>query len=960
MPPGKSPLSSSLPLPVLQEWVAIDIETTGLNPDHDRIIEIAVVRFNRMKVVSTYTQKVNPQRRVSKEILRLTGLRLDELEASPPFGVVESDIREAIGDTPIIAHNAPFDMAMLAKEGITLSNQRFDTYTLASALMPDMPNYSLDTLAEAFGYRISQDERHRAMGDTLATIHLFRSLLDRVDTFDSSTLTQVAMFARIAGWGEAALFEHAARERRAHHDDGVVSVPLDLLFLKPRERPEPLRPTGSQESIDADRIERLLGEGGPLSHVLERYESRPTQRTMARRVVQSLNDEQRLLVEAGTGTGKSLAYLLPAAMFAIERGERVVVSTATIALQDQLQRKDLPDVHTALVEAGVNHELNVAVMKGRQNYLCLKQWFLHMGDPIEDPADAALRAKILLWLGRTETGDRAELRLSKEEERHWRKFASERGRCTVGRCSFASSNQCFFHRARHNAAHAHIVIANHSLMLSNAAEGRVLPPFERLIIDEAHHLEDEATRQLSLSVDRPAIDDAVNRLVNDNGGALPIAAATISRIKEPEAIRHTERARTLESEALKSLATINALTGELFNRLNAIIGKPNFGGSGYAQSRRVTRAMRDRGKLTDAELIWEQLDNHLRGLIESATWFLQVLEDIPLPADNSHPMVVQRDDAIVELMTGIDELSEIVRALNECFVEMPESKVFWAQRSGQQHVVSFNSAPLDVSTLLSQLVYAQLRTVVLTSATLTIDGSFAFIAEHLGLEGAKVLDLGSPFDHEASTLIYVPEDMPEPNHPHFNAAMADVLQETLIATEGRALVLFTSHRALREARNALKAPLERHNILVLGQGIDGSPRSLVDRLRNEPGTVVFGTSSFWEGVDVVGDALSLVVITKFPFAVPSDPIFEARSEQYENSFLELALPLAVLKFKQGFGRLIRTDRDRGVCVILDRRAISKRYGTTFIQSLPPTNVEYGSTYDLPGRASSWIGTRALA
>jgi DNA polymerase-3 subunit epsilon/ATP-dependent DNA helicase DinG len=260
-----------------------------------------------------------------------------------------------------------------------------------------------------------------------------------------------------------------------------------------------------------------------------------------------------------------------------------------------------------------------------------------------------------------------------------------------------------------------------------------------------------------------------------------------------------------------------------------------------------------------------------------------------------------------------------------------------------------------VSVLLNQYIYGNLRSVIMTSATMTIDGSFDFIAEHLGLQNAKVLDLGSPFDHERSTLVFVPEDMPEPNDPRYGSTMIDILAETLVSTHGRALVLFTSHRALREARNALKEPLEAHNIVVLGQGIDGSTRNLIERLRTEQGTVVFGTSSFWEGVDVVGDALSVLIITKFPFAVPSDPIFEARSELYDNPFMELSLPLAVLKFKQGFGRLIRTTHDRGICVILDKRAISKRYGSTFIQSLPPTNVTVGSAYDLPETAAQWIG-----
>lgn len=948
--------------PPSNEYVAIDIEATGLNPRSDEIIEVGLVVFSREGEISRYSQTIRPERQVSKDILALTGLTEDELDTSPSFGAVMDVIKREIGPRTIVGQSVGQDLLLLETAGLKLANRSIDTYRLASALLPEIQSYQLSAIAEHLDYRLPAEERHRALNDALATAHVFRQLLARIEAYDPSTLSQIAQFARRAQWPEAPFFEQVARERQAaplFHDTAPTTVPLELQFLVSRDRPEPLRPTGSEELIDIDRLERLLGPQGPLARVLERYETRPTQVMMARAVAKSLNDDQRLLVEAGTGTGKSLAYLLPAAIFAIERGERVVVSTATIALQDQLYRKDLPDVHTALIEAGINEELHVAVMKGRQNYLCLKQWFAHVNDPVEDEHDASLRAKILLWLGQTDTGDRAELRLTTEEDRHWRKFASERGRCTQGRCPYASTNQCFFHRARHNAAHAHIVIANHSLVLSNAAEGRVLPPFDRLVIDEAHHLEDEATRQLSFVVDRAAVDDGVKALVRSDGavqgGAIPQATAVLGRLNDSAAIRHREKAESLSAEMAQSAGTITMLTGELFQRLGSLVGTPRFGGAGYAQSQRITGPVRDSGNFVNALLIWEELDHLLRQVHEAAAWYLQVLDEVSLPNDDSHPLVVQRDEAMVELMRGVDEMTDIIREMQECFGESDPSKVYWVQRSGQLGLISLNGAPLDVSILLNQYIYANLRTVVLTSATLTVDGSFDFIAEHLGLDEAQTLDVGSPFDHEASTLVYVPEDMPEPNHPNYNRAMHELLGETLAATQGRALVLFTSHRALRDARNALKEPLERENVIVLGQGVDGSPRNLIERLRSEPGTVVFGTSSFWEGVDVIGDALSLVVITKFPFAVPSDPIFEARSEMYERPFMELSLPMAVLKFKQGFGRLIRTQNDRGVCVILDRRAISKRYGSSFIQSLPPCQVAIGPSYALPEDAARWIG-----
>lgn len=944
------------------EYVALDVESTGLNPTIDNVIEVGLIVFDRDHEIARYTQTVRPPRPAGKDILRLTGLSQDDLDASPTFPEIAETVAGYIGDRPLVGHNIGFDISMLNGEGMSLSNRPVDTYQLATAIMPDLPNYQLGTISSILGYDIPVAERHRAMGDVIATVHVFRQLLNRLEQIDGETLALVAQFALAARWPEAPIFAEAAsaaREDSLSTGHAPRAVPLSMRFLPQADKPEPLRPTGDDTPLPINEIEHLLGPESPLATVLDHYEPRPTQVTMARRIAQAFNEEASLLIEAGTGTGKSLAYLLPAGMFTLQRGERVVISTATIALQDQLYRKDVPDVRDLLRESHRDADLNVAVMKGRQNYICLKQWFQHVNDEIEDEADASLRARIALWLGQTTTGDKAELRLSQDEERHWRTFASERGRCTTKRCPYAANNQCFFHRARYNALASHIVIANHSLLLSNASEGRVLPAFERLVVDEAHHLEDEATRQLSTTVDRATLDDAVRQLVRNDGsgvgGAIPIAEALLHEFPTDVIERHGERARDKADAVMQSVVQITSLSNELFTRAGALIGKPRFGGGAtYAQSTRLTAAMQNKGRYVDVQLIWDQLEGMLSTLVSTGLWFMQLFDDLPLPNDDQHPLVRRRDDLMIDLMTGTEALNEMVAVLSEALGGMKEEKVYWVQRSGKLDIISLNAAPLDVSALLNQRVYAGLTSVIMTSATMTVDGSFDFIAHHLGLTGTRVLDLGSPFDHEMSTLIFVPEDMPEPNDPAFTARLYDILHDTLIATRGRALVLFTSHRALREARNMLKGPLEEHNIIVLGQGVDGNSRALIERLRSDPGTVVFGTSTFWEGVDVVGDALSLVVIVKFPFAVPTDPIVEARSEQYTNAFMELSLPQAVLKFKQGFGRLIRTSTDRGVFVILDKRSLSKRYGSTFIQSLPPANVRIGPSYDLPEAASSWI------
>lgn len=949
--------------PASQRFAAIDVETTGLDTKRDEVIEIAVLAFGRNDVEESFTTLVRPRRTISLDIQKLTGIEQRELDASQPFVEHRSRVEELIGDLPIIGHNVDFDCEMLRSAGLSLPNPAYDTYRLSTLLLSDLSSYALSSIAEAL--EIPTGGVHRALLDATTAARLFQHLLSRIEQYDVETLNRVARFAQIAGWPEAALFRDA-RERKEQAPRSISiedtrDIPLDIQLSTTRERPDALQKTGSGRTLNTKAIEHLLSDEGPLPHVIERYESRPSQTRMAVAVARALNDEHELLVEAGTGTGKSLAYLLPAALFAIERGERVVVSTDTLGLQDQLYRKDLPDIRTMLAEHGVEEELRVAVMKGRTNYLCLRRWFEHAEDPIEDPADASLRAKISLWLPYTETGDRAELRLTREEERHWRKFCSEKGRCTPKRCPYARANQCFLYRARHLAANAHIVIANHSLVLSNSAQGYVLPDFQRLVIDEAHHLEDEATDQFGWTVDRSAIEEPIRALIVPDGsgpvGHFTNAVTFLRRLLEMTAVNETRVASEHAQEAMQQSGTLSALIGELFERVNSLMPKPRWGGNqGFADRLRLTDAVRLRDAWSECALIWGQVDRGVEQILDAGRWYLQTLDALDLPDDDEHPDTQYRDELMIEMQHVLEDLQAVRRHLLNAFGRESDDEVVWIQRSAQLSHLSLNGAPLSVSTLLRQSVFAGMRSVALTSATLTVDGSFGYIQEILGLEEAIAMPLGSPFDHRKTTLICAPNDIPDPRNDRYQATLNETLMETLTATRGRALVLFTSYRSLRETRAAIKGPLERQGIVVLGQGEDGSMRQLVERLRSSPGTVLLGTSSFWEGIDVAGEALSMVVITKLPFPVPSDPVFEARSELYTDAFLDLSVPQAVLKFKQGFGRLIRRSSDRGVCVILDQRVVTKRYGQSFVQSLPTARVKVGSVYDVPTEASRWLDT----
>ncbi|MBA3275465.1 MAG: DEAD/DEAH box helicase family protein [Chloroflexia bacterium] len=946
-------------------FVAVDCETTGINPDRDVITEIAIVVFGREGIVERYSQYINPGRKLPLEIVRLTGITDEDLKDAPPIQDVRARVRELIGSLPVVGHNVDFDVAMMEKSGIPVPNLRLDTFRLAMMLMPNLGSYSLGSVAEALG--VGEALAHRALPDAERAAGILQRLIERMGDYDERTLNQAAGYARQAGWPEATLFRQVADRMISgplFNLDQSRELPPEIRFMEPRDYPKALQRTGSQTPLDIDGMLALLSPGGPLSHVLERFESRPTQVRMAGAVGRALNDSRELLVEAGTGTGKSLAYLLPAALFAIDRGERVVITTNTLALQDQLYRKDLPDLRAALHEHGVGEDLRVAVMKGRTNYLCLRRWFDHMNDPIEDAADASLRAKILLWLPHTETGDKAELRLNRDEERHWRKFASERGRCSPKRCPYAKSGQCFLYRARFNAANAHIVIANHSLVLSNSAQGFVLPAFERLIIDEAHHLEEEATSQFSWSVDRGAIDEPVKLLVNSEtsapGGFFAIASTFFLRAGDLTAAREAEEANRRASDAATTAASISALAGELMTRLGGLLPPSRGGRQSFSDQLRLTESVKYRGQWSELSLLWSQLDREVMSILDAGRWFLRILDAMSLPDDDTNPASATRDELTIDMQAALEPLTQIRSQLLAAFGTDDGRNVFWIERSPAQANISVNGAPLDVSELLRSEVFNDLKTCVLTSATLTIDGTFDYIAERLGLEDSVQLALGSPFDHRQSTLVYVPDDMPDPKHPAYQEAINRTLIDLLRATEGRALVLFTSHSSLRATLNSIKGPLARHNISVLGQGIDGSFRQLTDRLRTNPGTALLGTSSYWEGVDVVGEALSVVVIVKLPFPVPSEPVFEARCELSPDPFNELSVPRAVLKFKQGFGRLIRSSQDRGVCVVLDRRVISRRYGQSFLHSLPPSEVVFDSMHDLPYTAGRWLGVAVPA
>jgi predicted DnaQ family exonuclease/DinG family helicase len=965
-----------------QIYVSLDIETTGLKAETDFIIEIGAIKFNlEGQVLDTWSTLVNPQAPIPPKIQRITGIKQLDVAGAPLLRDVSAKLYSFVQSSNIVGHNIQFDLGFLSRKGFGLANTRLDTFELASIVLPKMRSYSLEQLTKAL--EITSPAYHRALADATLTKDLFLALVARALDLDLETVQEINRLAAKVDWGLRDLFREIERQKAHFGLSGSIRQQLrakgelDLLGRDSVEVEEHLEPVKNKIPLDVDALAAIVDEGGLLARRFPGYEHRPEQIQMLRAVAQAFNDDGHLMVEAGTGVGKSLSYLIPAAYFAATNGRRVVISTNTINLQDQLFGKDIPDLQAILSEGGVGAgdapplTFNAALVKGRSNYVCLRRWqyFRQRGDMSTD--ELRLAAKMLVWLPTSLSGERGELTITvPAENAAWGRVSAQSESCQPDKCEYFRRNQCYLYRARRNAESAHIVVVNHALLISDlATDNRVLPEYQHLIVDEAHHLEDVATDQLGFAANQRDVFSLLEEISSDAG-------AGRARDASPGGFLSTVPAHFLGSnvskenqEAVqKQIGEIHArlqrarqTVYEFFNLLTALVNDSmEEADDGYAarnkgqkpaydQPLRVTAGVRSSDSWNQVELSWENLAKRL-GAVEDG------LEKLTNGLSTLAGQKVADLDALQADLTGFVNRIRTLRGEGTAIVSEPDRHgIYWLTVAAQDGDVTLHTAPLNVGHLLSDQLFGKKECVVLTSATMATDGAFRYIRGRLGLDEAAELWVGSPFDYKANTLLFVPSDIPEPGKPGYQRALEQGLITLARATKGRMLVLLTSHTAVRSTYQAITGVLESEGIPVLGHGIDGQPRQLVERFKNTPQAVLMGTSSLWEGIDVVGDALSVVVIAKLPFAVPSDPVFAARSESFEDPFSEYAVPQTVLKFKQGFGRLIRSKTDRGVVAVLDRRVISKGYGKCFLDSLPEcTEVKDRPLADLPRLAKDWL------
>ena len=651
----------------------------------------------------------------------------------------------------------------------------------------------------------------------------------------------------------------------------------------------------------------FFAPGGVLSKTHPAYEFRRGQLQMAEAVEQVLKEKRHLVVEAGTGTGKTLAYLLPV----IRSGQRVILSTGTKTLQEQLFYKDIPFLERALFPAGSGH-LKVCYMKGRNNYLCRQKLYDLREQPVLSGLEEVDQFRLIAeWEKQTPTGDRAELASIPDSSLLWPKLDARAEACTGQKCP--QFDRCFITEMHRRAAESDLIIVNHHLFFADlaikqASEGApdagILPEAAAVIFDEAHELEDVASSYFGVSLSSLRFDD----LARD--------------------VDSTVRLKKLSGpRAMQAAAALRERAAFFFSLLPAGEGRFAFD--------------------TRREFLEENGEEYL-GLNNAITRLTTELRALP-----------EKPEEVFNLMRRCEELGAHLHFLLE---ENPRNTVFWIERRGRggearrgrggpAHVF-LQATPIEVSGILRQTLFEPLQTAVLTSATLAVGGGFDYIRRRLGLDHARELVVPSHFDYAKQAMLYIPPSLPDPRTPQFGARAAECVRRLLEITQGRAFCLFTSYAQMRDVFQRLETELE-YPMLLQGTA---PKNALLEEFRQTPNAVLFATASFWQGVDVQGEQLSCVIIDRLPFAVPNDPVVAARvkaiDEEGGNAFYDYQVPAAVITLKQGFGRLIRSLEDRGLLALLDNRILKKQYGRVFLDSLPP----YRRTTDL-AEVEEFFGAR---
>jgi ATP-dependent DNA helicase DinG len=943
-----------LPIEVVinvNRFVVIDLETTGNSPKKgDKIIQFAAVVYENGEIAETYSTFLNPSQSISPFIVQLTGINDEMVKNAPYFEEIAPIIMSLLEDAYFVAHNVLFDLSFLQEELKIAGYDQFlgpvlDTVEMTRFLYPNLSSYRLGGLAEHFSFQ--HDRPHQADSDAEVTALLLHRLLNKLALLPYVTIKKlVELSANFTSDLHELLEEIVLSKERQQSMDGDKYDIIRGIALKKHEQRDS-KPTRVEHHTYPAAREAFLSKINKKVLFLD-GEIRESQLEMMDLVQQAFHGREHALIEAGTGLGKTIAYLLPAAVHSLSKKAPVVVSTHTIQLQHQLLQRDLPIVNQIL-----SSNISAVILKGRSHYLSLFR-FEQLLKEVDNNYDSNLtKAKILVWLTETETGDIEEINLPSGGQFLWERLSTEHPHNE--NLSRVWESRCFFKRMMQRAENANVIITNHSILCRDLFQEEFLPAYKELIIDEAHHLVDIVGEFLGRQLDYVSVHFTLSRLGSLNeGGVLKQLNRYFKRqvkIGFPPLGRLEERGAFLKSEV-----------DELFRMLRTYaLAKVN---SDYHETGRVSYkydSSLENGARWNAII---ECVNRIRFSISEALLDMEeILHELEQTKQTeSSKMIVATTDFL--------QIMERMKEWKECFVKLFLSKteqlVTWMEidEKGAINSTTLYEQPTDVSDILADTLFAKKNSVVLTSATLTVQHSFTYMMGRLGLADFQPVCavLPSPFNYSMQAQVLIPTDLPNVkavSSEEYVQAISSHIAAIAKVTHGRMLVLFTSFDMLKKTFHMVKNQFELDGITLIGQGISGGGRTRIAKsfMQNEQ-SVLFGTSSFWEGVDFPGETLSCLVIVRLPFTPPNQPLFDARAKQLEmegfNSFNELSLPQAVLRFKQGFGRLIRAKSDKGVVFVFDKRIATTWYGKTFIQSLPDLTVQRGNLPSLLTQVKKWL------
>jgi len=933
----------------LGTFVSFDLETTGLDAKTDFVIEFGAVKVVDGVLTERYQQFIKPPVRIPKFIQKLTGITNDMVQDAPVFGDVVDDLYDFLGDHPLVAHNIHFDYNFLNTkreliDGIPLKNELLDTLSLVRTLRYDSINHKLGTIAEFYG--LSKEGAHRADYDADMVAEILLILISEMQRLPAEVIEVLTKVMQDTGLPNAFMYRNMLEWLAAGRSLGsLTDYPRIPLPNKPNIR-------HSETSAGFPNLDDIFAEQGLLAQKLDRYERRETQVSLAYDIQKAMQNDEFLMAEAGTGVGKSLAYTIPAVLtrHALKEDEPILISCNTKNLQDQLFHKEIP-----FIQEQLGLPVRALLLKGRNNYLCKTKWQRGIRDVkwrFSRREKEALQT-LVVWAHETPTGD-----IDEHNGFHtggnallWSKLNSEPGFCTTAVC--AHNDYCYLGKLRQESSKADIVVVNHSLLLADAAaDHAILPAYQRLIVDEAHLLEKTAYQFFAAEFSYKSLKIQLDQLFYQ-GRTKSGLSMELRHLLVPV------------DEKIKSALT--RLLDELEPAINELaqVLLSFFTDFKATREREISRA-----SFTYKELYTQDKDVFaaVRGIWYALTTGLTTL------TNQIREVEKQIDELDSDQLPGLGELGSRLQSwrdqMTQTLVTMDQQSkaddpalIYWFEIMPKSEVVAvkFVQVPLDIGSQMQARVYENLASVIFTSGTLSVDSSFNYLEQRLGLRGHDRLQertYPSPFYYEDQARIFVPTFMGPQNSENYTIEVLFLLEKIWETHPVGTMILFTSYTMLLNWEEELADRVKDSGRKLLVQSSRVSRLDLINQFTAHPGSILLATDSFWQGVDIRGDALQLLVIAKLPFLVPSDPIVRANSTALklagENDFMGYSVPEAAIKYKQGVGRLIRSTSDYGAIISLDQRIFTKRYGDYFRNSTPIPHVPANSEKELIDLVRSWF------